>query len=166
VARPLRLTTRMRPISKCPICTHLACQVAHCGGNRERLGRHRRSGCRSGRSATDRNHQRKPDDYRRNRHDDDAAASATDGEGQPDHESGSSQRLLRSNTRTVPLPLPGHGGRRWLANRPVSARTRTKSPPNWCCEGCQRFGRGRFGTDENLYQLIGAEQSAHLTDLG
>jgi hypothetical protein len=25
-------------------------------------------------------------------------------------------------------------------------------PPDWCCEGCQRVGRGRFGTDENFYR--------------
>jgi hypothetical protein len=80
------------------------CQVAHCGRNRERLGRHRRGGCRGGRSVTDRDRQRKPDDYRRNRHDDDAAGSATDGEGQPGREGGSSQRLLRPNARGVAGP--------------------------------------------------------------
>ena len=113
-------------------------QVAHCGRNRERLGRHRRGSCRSGQSATDRDRQWKPDDYRRNRHDDDAADSSTDGERQPDHESASSQGLLRPNARGVAGPT------RSLFRR-MSA-----------------FGRGRFGTDENLYQLISAEQSATL----
>jgi len=59
------------------------CQVADCGGDRERLGRHRRGGCRGGRSATGRDRHRKPDDYRRNRHDNDAAVGGTDGERQP-----------------------------------------------------------------------------------
>jgi hypothetical protein len=93
-------------------------QVAHCGRNRERLGRHRRGGCRSGQSATDRDRQRKPDDYRRNRHDNDAAVGATDVERQPDHESASSQGLLRPNARGVAGPT------RLLFRRMSAFRTR------------------------------------------
>ena len=78
----------------------------------------------SGRSATDRDRQRKPDDHRRNRHDDNAADSVTDGAGQPDHESASSQGLLRPTPPRDPCLFPGIGGRNWLAYRPVSARTR------------------------------------------
>ena len=98
-------------------------QVAHCGRNRERLGRHRRGGCRSGRSATDRDRQWKPDDYRRNRHDDDAADSCTDGERQPDHESASSQGLLRPNARGVAGPT------RLLFRKDVSVSDEAASAP-------------------------------------
>ena len=102
------------------------CQVADCGGNRERLGRHRHGGCRGGRSATDRDRHRKPDDYRRNRHDNDAAVGATDGERQPNYESASSQRLLRSNAGAVPPDRAGRPDRLFDANRRELNRADTR----------------------------------------
>ena len=102
------------------------CQVADCGGNRERLGRHWRGGCRGGRSATDRDRHRKPDDYRRNRHDNDAAVGATDGERQPNYESASSQRLLRSNAGAVPRDRAGRPDRPFDANRRELNRADTR----------------------------------------
>jgi len=110
-------------------------QVADCWGNRERLGRHRRGGCRSGRSATDRDRQRKPDDYRRNRHDDDAAGSATDGEGQPGHESGSPQGLLRPNARAVAGP-------------PTDKRRYSLEMRRYSCPGMVNLDFGRLSLGE------------------
>lgn len=109
------------------------CQVIDSGDGSERLGRHRRLGCRRGRSATFGNRQRRINEYWRNGYYDDAADSGTDDVGKAGSDSESSQGLLSRDVKPVRAsavdraPQTGHNIR--VSDSPSSPSKPTRPAP-------------------------------------